>query len=406
MDLKLKLTWKFFAFLGVLVLSAVPAVMTNSLLGYGAALLVLTSVLLSLLWLCLLKGKVRFALDTETQSCVRGEEALFQVRAENASRLPVAGLNAVFFLSDPDGLDEQTTSLRLTLAPRETRAFSFTAAFPHIGNYRAGVRRVEMTDLFGIFRAVRAEEQSYTVEVLPRVAHLTALPITTDVRTESARSTLPSPLSGTDYTGVREYAFGDPIKSIHWKLSAHAGGLMTKQLESYSNAGVSVVLDFVIPASDGAARLDEFDAVVECGVSAGDWAARQGMDYDLIFYRRDKTALRTVPASFRTLHGVVEEMRMTDAETDAERSLARLLRENCQGVYSQTNIVVCASVLTRETAEMLVRLKQGGRTPILLLVLAEGLTARERERRTAQLRRLQSANIACQVLSAARELEG
>ena len=403
MDLKLKITWKFWVYLFVLILSAAPAVLVNTLLGYGPVLLVLLCGILSFVWLCLLRGKLDFDVNTDVRSCVRGEDSQFQVYVQNKGRLPAAGVKAVFFTSDPDGLDEQTTALRLTLAPREERSFGFSAQFPHIGNYRAGIRRMELSDILGIFRAVRSAEKSYSIEVLPRVAQVSSLPVTANVQTESTRATVQSLLNGSDYTGVREYAFGDPIKTIHWKLSAHAGGLMTKQMESYSNTGMSVVLNLQIPLSDGAARMDEFDAVIETGVAAGDYAARQGMDYDLLFYRQNGTVLRTVPPSFRSLHGIVEEMRLS--EPSQEQDFVRLLRENCRGVYSQANIVVCTCVLTHELAEMLVNLKQGGRTPILFLILSQELNERERQDRTAQLRRLAYANIACRVLASAKELE-
>lgn len=401
--MKLKITWKFFIYLFVLVLSAAPAVLVNTLLGYGPAILVLLSGVLSFVWLCLLRDKLKFDVTTDVRSCVRGTDSQFQVYVKNEGWLPATGVNAVFFTSDPDGLDEQTTALRLTLAPKEERSFGFSTRFPHIGNYRAGIRRMELSDVFGMFRFVRNEEKSYSVEVLPQVAHISSMPVTASVQTESSRMSVQSLLNGSDYTGVREYAFGDPIKSIHWKLSAHAGGLMTKQMESYSNTGMSVVLNLQIPASDGAVRMDEFDAVVETGVAAGSYAAEQGMDYDLLFYRQNGDVMRSVPGSFRALHGIVEELRLS--EPDQERDIVRMLRENCQGVYSQANVVVCTCVLTKELAEMLVRLKQGGRTPILFLILSGELDERERKDRMAQLRRLEYANIACRVLASAKELE-
>ena len=401
--MKLKITWKFFVYLVVLVLSAAPAVLVNTLLGYGSAVLVLLCGVLSFVWLCLLRNKLEFDVNTEVRSCVRGENSQFQVYVKNRGWLPATGVNAVFFISDPDGLDEQTTELRLTLAPKEERSFGFSTKFPHIGNYRAGIRRMELSDIFGMFRAVRNEEKSYCVEVLPQVAQISSMPVTASVQTESARMSVQSLLNGSDYTGVREYAFGDPIKSIHWKLSAHAGGLMTKQMESYSNTGMSVVLNLQIPAADGAARMDEFDAVIEAGVAAGNYAAEQGMDYDLLFYRQNGDVMRSVPSSFRALHGIVEEMRLS--EPNQEQDIVRMLRENCQGVYSQANIVVCSCVLTKELAKMLVKLKQGGRTPIFFLILSGELGEQERQDRMAQLRRLEYANIACRVLASAKELE-
>ncbi|MCD8343759.1 MAG: DUF58 domain-containing protein [Oscillospiraceae bacterium] len=398
----MRITWKFFIYLAVTALSALPAALTSSLLGYGPPLLLLSCGVLSLVWLRLVCRRLDFDVQTDTLSCVRGGEAEFQVRIKNNGRLPTAGVRIVFFLSGSEGLDEQVNDLWLTLSPREERAFSFSAACLHIGSCRAGIRRIELTDAFGIFKAVYNEEKSYTVEVLPRVVPLSSLPVTANVQSESRRMSVQSPLTGSDYTGVREYAIGDPIKNIHWKLSAHSDGLMTKQMESYSNTGLSVVLDLEIPARDGAARLDEFDAVVEAGAAAGNYAAEQGMDYDLLFRRADGETARLVPASFRSLNGIIDEMHIQ--EPNGKNGVMDILK-NSQGTYGQANIVVCSCVLSLELAEMLVKLKQGGRTPIFFLVLPKLCGDRERQERTAQLRRLQYANIACRIISSADELE-
>ncbi|MCD8099421.1 MAG: DUF58 domain-containing protein [Oscillospiraceae bacterium] len=398
----MRITWKFFIYLAVTALSALPAALTSSLFGYGPPLLLLSCGVLSLVWLRLVCRRLDFDVQTDTLSCVRGGEAEFQVRIKNNGGLPTAGVRIVFFLSGSEGLDEQVNDLWLTLSPREEREFSFSAACLHIGSCRAGIRRIELTDAFGIFKAVYNEEKSYTVEVLPRVVPLSSLPVTANVQSESRRMSVQSPLTGSDYTGVREYAIGDPIKNIHWKLSAHSDGLMTKQMESYSNTGLSVVLNLEIPIQDGAARLDEFDAVVEAGAAAGNYAAEQGMDYDLLFRRADGETARLVPASFRSLNGIIDEMHIQ--EPNGKNGVVDILK-NSQGTYGQANIVVCSCVLSLELAEMLVKLKQGGRTPIFFLVLPKLCGDRERQERTAQLRRLQYANIACRIISSADELE-
>lgn len=401
--MKLKFTWKFYIYLAVLALSALPAIMVNTVLGYGPMLLVLFCGLLSFGWLFLLRKQLAFAVNTPVQSCIRGESVQFQISLKNAGRLPAVGVTLVFYTSSPEDLEVQTKRISLTLAPGETRSFGIEASFPHVGVYRAGIRRMELLDTFGIFQLFRQTEQCFTVEVLPRMVQLPSLPVTSNVQTQSTKMTVQTPLNGSDYTSVREYAFGDPIKNIHWKLSAHVGGLMTKQMESYSNTGVSVVLNLQIPAADGAARLEEFDAIVEAGTAAGCYAAERGMDYELLFYRLSGAEVRAVPSSFRALNGLVGELRL--AEPAPKWDMVRLLRKHCQGVYSQANVVVCSAILPVELAETLVALKQGGRTPILFLILSKKLPAQEREARMENLRLLRHANIACRVLAGAEELE-
>ena len=103
------------------------------------------------------------------------------------------------------------------------------------------------------------------------------------------------------------------------------------------------------------------------------------------------------------MNGVIREFHLS--RPDSSKDITTLLDENCRGVYSQANICVCTTHADEALTNMLASLKQSGRTPILFLVLSEGLTERERDNRMAKLRPLQYSNIACRVISQAAELQ-
>ena len=402
--MKLKVTWKIAIFVIVLALSLTPAVLVNSLVGYAPVLIVLLCGIFCLVWILILKKTLIIQVATESLSCMRGEESPFRVLVENKGILPAAGIRIEFFISGEDGEDERTRTLVLSLSPREKREFGFDAGFVHIGAYKAGTKEIEVSDPLGLFKAVKEDENSYHLEILPQVVTAENLPISSNVQTESTKTRLQSPINGSEYTSVREYAFGDPIKTIHWKLSAHAGTLMTKQMESYSNTGVSVLLDLSVPDSDGEERLDEFDAVIEAGVAAGYYAARNGLDYDLMFFRKDKSVGRYVPASFLALNGIVREFRISSPEP--ETAATGLLERCARSAYSQANIVVCTTHADHALVVAMANAKQNGHIPVLFLILSSRLTERERDNRMSVIRQLQYYSIECRVLSSARELEG
>lgn len=391
--MKLRPTKNLIWFMLTLVLSLAPAALTNGAAGYLPSLTVLFSGALSLGHLLLVKDRLRCWARPEQTVLNRGEEISFAAELENASALPVPHLSAEFFLSDGSGADSHVCPLSLTLSPKERRSLSLTAGFPHIGAYEAGLRRLVVTDLFGVFQAVSSAEDRCRLDVQPRLLHVDRLPVSDRQTVENDRANIAAPLSGMDYVGVRDYAYGDPIKTIQWKLSAHAASLMTKQMESYTNAGVVIVLDFCVPVYDRETRLEMADGVAETGAAVGQWAARSGMDYLLLLPDEDGQPQRCTPPSFCDLRPWLPYMRLR--EPDKTGRMARVLREECGSGHSQSNILLCTADLTEDTLSALRALKQNRKNPALYLLLPESLDEARRKRLTARAAMLQYAGIPC-----------
>lgn len=400
--MKLKPTKGLIGFLVVLVLSLAPAALTNGPIGYLPSLTVLFCAVLSLAHLLLVKDHVRCQARPERTLLTRGEEIPFLAEVENGSRLPVPNLKVQFFLSDSSGCDDHVYPLWLTLSPKERRSFSLTASFAHIGIYEAGLRQVVITDLFGIFRAVSQAEDRQRMEIQPRLLDMESLPISDRQTVENDRARTASPLSGMDYVGVREYAYGDPIKTIQWKLSAHAGNLMTKQMESYTNSGVVIVMDFSIPDYDRETRLELADGVAETGAAAGQWAIRNGMDYQLLLLDENGQARWCTPASFQDLRAWLPYMRLRKAG-DAGR-LADILRKECGSRHGQSNVLLCSADLTEDVLAALQTLKQNRKNPALFLLLPDTLDEARRKTLLARMALLQYAGIPCRTGKDAKEV--
>lgn len=391
--MKLQPTKGLIYFLLVLVLSLAPAALTNGATGYLPSLTVLLSAALSLGHLLLVKNRLRCQAKPERSVLTRGEDILFLAEVENRSRLPIPNLSIQFFLSDSSGCDSHTYPLHLTLSPRERRKFSLTANFAHIGVYEAGLRQLVVTDMFGLFRAVSQVEDRCHLDIQPRLLYAERLPVDQRQTVENDRANIAAPLSGMDYVGVRDYAYGDPIKTIQWKLSAHAGSLMTKQMESYTNSGVVIVLDFCVPAYDRETRLQMADGVAETGAAAGHWAVRNGMDYLLLLPGEDGQLRRCTPSSFQDLRPWLPYMELRDA--DKTDHLARVLREECGSGHSQSNVLLCAADLTEETLSALRTLKRGRKNPALYLLLPENLDEARRKLLLSRVAQLHYTGIPC-----------
>ena len=402
--MRFSVTWKIAPYIVLMTLSLAPTQLVNTINGYLPFLALLCSALASLIHLLIIRTRVHFSANTGKTACVRGDTIDFSIRVKNSSILPVPGLKAEICLLDMDGRDCQTLPLFLTISPGHTRDFNLSADFKHIGAYRVGIRKLAVYDLFGLFRATKHDEYICRADILPRLYPLRSLPVTSALQSESSRAVNAVELSGSDYIGVREYAIGDPIKMIHWKLSAHAMGLMTKQTESYTNTGLSVVLDFHIPDYNEDTRLQMFDGIVEAGVAMGDHATQNGMDYDLRYISRSGEKRMSTPQSFHHFTEAVTHMRVFSPGEQTEL-LSDMLREECSTAYAQANIALCTSFLSDALILSLLHLKRSGKNAILCYLLPDDLDPNARAEALSPLKQLQYAHIPCLVVSSAEKLE-
>lgn len=113
------------------------------------------------------------------------------------------------------------------------------------GNITAALRDVQVRDLFGICRFPVPSRAEAAARVLPDT-----YPVRGDVFPEEDLLTpglspdRPSSyLSEPDGSSIREYIPGDPVRMIHWKLSAKTGRLLIRENTSVSNDIPLLLLD-------------------------------------------------------------------------------------------------------------------------------------------------------------------
>jgi uncharacterized protein (DUF58 family) len=400
--MKLRPTGRLVGAIVFLVLSLIPAVLVNSPAGYIPFLTLFISILLSFLMLLISRGKLKAASSIADGERVRGDNTGFTAELENSGLLPIANLCASFFIRSKTGEDEHYYKLFVTLSPKEKRSFSFDADFEHIGLYEAGVDSVTIYDIFGIFKASIPMDKHSSLKILPRLYRMDRLPISVTMQTESSRAVTASALGGSDYTGVREYAFGDPLKTVQWKLSAHSATLMTKQMESYTNSGVTAVLDMRVPEFKRDERLKLWDGIIESGVSVGDYSARNGIDFDMMLISGDER-YRYTPKERGDYGELLVNAGMTDSG-DKTSDASILLREDCASVHAQSNIVLCTAFIDSDTVSALLRLKRHGKNVIVIYLVPDTVYDKEREELLASIKSLQYAGIACTVVPSAERL--
>ena len=101
----------------------------------------------------------------------------------------------------------------------------------HCGAYSYKLTKLEVYDLFGFFHLTNNinKDCEYLVKPVPSIPE-----VMPDLYGFKAKNLRKAKQPNTEIYDIREYQAGDPVKSVHWKMSAKKDKLMVKEpLEEY-----------------------------------------------------------------------------------------------------------------------------------------------------------------------------
>ncbi|HTG46251.1 MAG TPA: DUF58 domain-containing protein [Actinomycetota bacterium] len=127
---------------------------------------------------------------------------------------------------------------------------------------------------FGVADRVRRVRVGATTLVLPRVFPLPELPFVEEVGTpEPAIAASPRRGNGPDYLAVRSYRAGDPLRHVHWGLTAKHGEVMVREFEEERTRRLAIVVD---TERDAGSTWTPLDRCCSVAASVAEAAAANG----------------------------------------------------------------------------------------------------------------------------------
>ena len=385
-----------------LAAAALPALYTRSLYGYLPVLLLASALLLSLLWVLLLRRGLRAEPEAEDGTCPRGGSMDIRIRVQNRTPLLCPKLEARVSVSDERGEDKGEHSFLLTLGGREETVLPLKLDMRHIGCYTVSLSDLRAFGFFGLFSLTVPCGGRLEALVTPRLSDLAELELTGAETRDSSRDSRVTVIGGTDYTGVREYAQGDPMKQIHWKLSAHTLDYLTKLQESSRRQEYSIILDFALEKQPERERLLELsDCLIETALSMGSAVVRREGEYTLLYADQEGRLCRSLPGDDETINALLHSFAYGRADPGPEfPDGAAILRREGSTANRASNLLAVTGRVTEELLQELVTVKRQGRSPELYFVYPAAWTSRERELMALRLRTLDEAEIPYAFISA------
>ena len=243
-----------------------PILVTLTLLtaafSTGSPVFLMPALLIALLCLSGIYGVFRASATLEvashasTERVQRGEDVTLNVQVNGAN-------------STASGTQ------MMQLRPGRSQALELTFHAAHVGAIQPGVQSVMLSDFFGVC-TIRQKPNMDGGEllVLPQLFDIAPLRLSSGEMGTEAMARASEDV--TNPTDVRTYQPGDPMKKIHWKLSARKQEALVRRFEDPVQPDALVLLDCAEPPkqADAEEDADLRDALIETAASVMVQAAK------------------------------------------------------------------------------------------------------------------------------------
>jgi uncharacterized protein (DUF58 family) len=262
----------------VLVACVLPPLFVSHAIAYIPLVCFLVTLALCGGYLALVRGGFNVKSDLTSRSCVREGSVSTPLVVENCRAFPLFKARIMLRVINPRGLTEAAEQVVMSITPRAQVSVSPHVKLGHVGVYSVCVEDVRLFDPLGLMSVGVPCAKRAEIVSTPKVTPIDSVKFVHAIMKESPTRDRTVISDGFDYAGVREYAFGDPLKSIHWKLSSRHEGLQTRLFEVDVNMRTVVIADFRMPHYEGPLLMQCSDGVVEGALAAARVSELAGME--------------------------------------------------------------------------------------------------------------------------------
>lgn len=195
---------------------------------------------------------------------VRNEGWMPRFMVELIDRLPFAGM------AEGAAVDSKTALGMIAYIPGNGRkSFDASVVCEKRGFYRLGP--ISLASGFPLGLAEANQERSDSVQTLtvyPSVFPIAALPLSGS-RSQIHRGAylMPEGAGTAEFSGMREYRWGDSPRHVHWPTTARLNELMVKEFEPLASACLCLALDLNKGSNVGPGRHASFEYAVRIAAS-------------------------------------------------------------------------------------------------------------------------------------------
>lgn len=188
------------------------------------------------------------------------------VKIKNRFIFPISPMKITGVFQDAEGNLIKDKLMIISVMPFSKSEFIFNGHLKYRGEYFLGLTGAEICDFLCLFRFKIKLTPSCRTVVAPRrltIDRSGSLCSDDDdsIRTETTF------FENDSFSSVREYMDGEPLRKVHWKLSAKQDKLMVKQSDRNLSSSAAVIIDASTSKAGTTEGECEVDAVLEASLA-------------------------------------------------------------------------------------------------------------------------------------------
>lgn len=250
----------------ILAMSVVFAAAYASKLTLVIMLTLLILPVISFLVLLFTRLAIALELSDENLFITKQRRFTLSLKVKNRFLFPVSPVKMTGTFQDDDGNLVKDKLIVASVMPFGRSEFVFDGFLKYRGAYTLGITSAELYDFLGLFRFRLKKLPECKVIVAPRRLILGENGALCDEETDSLRTQYTF-FENDTFTSVREYADGDSLRRVHWKLSAKQDKLMVKQSDLNLSSSAALVIDTSTVYEDELQGVREIDALLEAALA-------------------------------------------------------------------------------------------------------------------------------------------
>lgn len=246
-----------------------------------------------LLYIYLRLALARVEVDRQILPAVfEGETVKVTVRLHNRFRLPLFYPH-ILDVFVPELHARKQVFFPYRILPGETveETYSGQCLLPR-GVYLLGSGLLSISDPFGWIQLTRAIPHRHQLKVYPGIQDF-GLPekLGAVISAMLDESTCPKPGESLEFCSAREYRFGDPLRKIHWPLTARRGFPVVREFTRNSVGNLNLFVDLHRPALIGIGRGSSLEHAVKISVALASRALSGGVGVRVFAHGKDRRVL-------------------------------------------------------------------------------------------------------------------
>lgn len=262
----------------LLLLTALLYIYTNTY--YTLILLCLCAALPVLSMLLMLFSRRGLTIELTVPATAEKKDARLTYTLENRSKMPVAKVAFRVYLENQMTGAAKERRVNATVGSRAAVTAELALEHGKVGTVLIATRKIRVYDALGLFAFRKADLPEQMMIIYPDQRDVTVLmerPV--EVNGDGSRYAPERP--GQDVSEIfalREYAAGDEIRKIHWKLSGKMDRTMVRDFSLPLNYSVFLLLELVQGSED------VVDAQVEVYLELSRALLENGLNHNMGWY--------------------------------------------------------------------------------------------------------------------------